>query len=346
MSTAWFCLVAFLLVGYTVLDGYDIGSGLLHLFVARSDEERRIVLRTIGPVWDGNEVWLIALGGTLFFAFPIFYASAFSGFYLEFMVLLWILIGRGISLEFRSHFSMRLWPQFWDIVFAAYSFMLAFSLGVALGNVVRGVPIGENGYFFLPLWTNGLVSGPTAIFDWYTFVLGLTSTLVFALEGSLWLTMRTKSPIRERARLLGYLLWPPVGFFTALVTFFSFYVQPIVAEHMTARPWGFVFPALGFVSYVATLGFHFGRMERLAFTAFSGFVFFMLATVAVSLFPYLLPPVAGTTRGLDVYTTSTTPYGMTVGFVWWGIGIALMLGYMYFAHRTFAGRVTLDEDGY
>jgi cytochrome d ubiquinol oxidase subunit II len=150
IGTVWFCLVAIMIAGYVVLDGFDLGAGIIHLFVARTEQERQQVLRSIGPVWDGNEVWLLAAGGTLYFAFPALYAAAFSGFYLALMMVLWLLILRGISIELRSHIESPIWKPFWDLVFGGSSALLALLYGAALGNVVRGVPLDGNGFFFLP----------------------------------------------------------------------------------------------------------------------------------------------------------------------------------------------------
>src|SRR5213076_3088953 len=141
MGDLWFCLLAFMGIMYVILDGFDLGAGAIHLLVARSDAERRLVLRSIGPVWDGNEVWLIAGGGTLYFAFPALYASSFSGFYLPLMMTLWLLILRGISIEFRNHIESPIWKPLWDTVFAGASALLAIFFGAALGNVVRGAPL-------------------------------------------------------------------------------------------------------------------------------------------------------------------------------------------------------------
>src|SRR5712672_594155 len=154
MGTIWFWLVALMLVLYVLLDGFDLGAGAIHLFVAKTDEERRQVLASIGPVWDGNEVWLLAAGGTLFFAFPLLYASAFSGFYMPLMIVLWLLILRGLSVELRMHVHEPLWRSFFDGLFFFSSALLAIFFGAALANVIRGVPLGADGYFFLPLWTN------------------------------------------------------------------------------------------------------------------------------------------------------------------------------------------------
>src|SRR5271165_6435997 len=140
METIWFCLVAVMIAMYVLLDGFDLGAGAIHFLVAKTREERRQVIATIGPVWDGNEVWLIAAGGTLYFAFPALYASSFSGFYLPLMAVLWLLILRGIAIEFRGHIGGPIWPALWDACFMASSLLLAVFYGAALGNVVRGVP--------------------------------------------------------------------------------------------------------------------------------------------------------------------------------------------------------------
>src|SRR5712664_4339818 len=154
MATFWFWTVVAMLAAYATLDGFDLGAGIIYLLVARTDEERRAVLRSIGPVWDGNEVWLIAGGGTLYFAFPLLYASSFSGFYLPLNIVLWLLVLRGIGIEFRMHIENHVWRSLFDGFFAISSALLAIFFGVALGNVVRGVPLGADHFFFEPLWTN------------------------------------------------------------------------------------------------------------------------------------------------------------------------------------------------
>src|SRR5260370_26613241 len=159
MVTFWFWTGALMLAAYATLDGFDLGAGIIYLLVARTDEERRAVLRSIGPVWDGNEVWLIAGAGVLFLAFPVLYASSFSGFYLPLMIVLWLFMLRGISLEFRNHLDSPVWAPGWDVGFAGASAALTGFLGAAIGNVVRGVPLGSTGYFFLPLWTTFRAGG-------------------------------------------------------------------------------------------------------------------------------------------------------------------------------------------
>src|SRR5512140_7900 len=187
MATAWFILLGFMLIVYVVLDGFDLGAGILHLFVARHDDERRTVLAAIGPVWDGNEVWLLAAGGLLVFAFPRVYAVAFSGFYLPLILVLWLLVLRGVSIELRSHQANPLWRQFFDVVFALSSAVLALVLGVALGNVLRGVPIDGSGFFAAPLFTNFGHGGELGAIDWYTLSVGLFALAALGAHGAMYL---------------------------------------------------------------------------------------------------------------------------------------------------------------
>ncbi|MFZ0304811.1 MAG: cytochrome d ubiquinol oxidase subunit II, partial [Terracidiphilus sp.] len=200
MGFIWFWLVAVMIVGYVVLDGFDLGVGVLHLFLARNEQERATTLRSIGPVWDGNEVWLLAGGGTLYFAFPLLYASAFSGFYLPLMIVLWLLILRGVSLELRNHIDMGVWRTLLDGVFGLASALLTIFYGAALANVIRGVPLQANGYFFLPLWTTWTPGLEPGILDWYTVIGGLVALVALTLHGALWLVLKTEGELEERAR--------------------------------------------------------------------------------------------------------------------------------------------------
>src|SRR5258707_9680718 len=200
MELIWFCLIAITIPVYGVLDGFDPGAGIVHLFVARTDSDRRQVLSSIGTVWDGNEVWLIAGGGTLYFAFPALYSAAFSGFYLALMMVLWLLILRGIAIEFRNHIDSPVWKPFWDTVFGGASALLALVFGIALGNVVRGVPLDQAGFFFEPLW------GEAGIIDWYTLIVGLAAFCALAMHGCLWVALKTEGPLSDRSRRLGRVL--------------------------------------------------------------------------------------------------------------------------------------------
>src|SRR5437588_813541 len=207
MEMVWFTIVSLMLTTYVVLDGFDLGAGAIHLLVARTDSERRTVLAAIGPVWDGNEVWLIASGGVLVFAFPRAYSAGFSGFYLPLMIVLWLLVLRGISIEFRSHQPNPLWRSFWDGTFFVSSTLLAIVLGAALGNVIRGVPLDASGFFAGPLFTNFTPSHDPGVLDWYTCLVGLFTLAVLAGHGALYLAWKTSGAVNERARELGPQLW-------------------------------------------------------------------------------------------------------------------------------------------
>src|ERR1039458_4919946 len=183
MQTTWFCLVAVMIAMYVVLDGFDLGAGIVHLLVARTDAERCTVLGSIGPVWDGNEVWLLAAGGTLYFAFPALYASSFSGFYRPLTIVVWLLILRDNSMEFRNHIEGLVWHPFWDTVFAGSSALLAIFFGAALGNLVRGVPLDRAGDFFLPLWTDFAAGPESGILDWYTVLVAIAALLTLTEIG-------------------------------------------------------------------------------------------------------------------------------------------------------------------
>src|SRR5208282_4688673 len=208
MGTIWFCLVAIMIAGYVVLDGFDIGVGILHLWLARTDDERRVLIRTIGPVWDGNEVWLVAAGGTLYFAFPLLYASSFSGFYLPLMMVLWLLMLRAIGIEFRTHMENPVWQGFFDVVFCGASALLTIFFGAALANVIRGVPLGPDGYFFEPLWTDFRVGPHPGILDWYTVMAGVIALVTLTAHGALYVALKSEGELNRRARSIAVSLWP------------------------------------------------------------------------------------------------------------------------------------------
>ena len=234
MATIWFMIVAVMVAIYVLLDGFDLGAGAVHLFIARTDEERRTVIRAIGPVWDGNEVWLLAAGGTLYFAFPLLYASSFSGFYLPLMMVLWLLMLRAIGIEFRAHIQEQVWKGFFDAIFGVSSILLAIFFGAALGNVVRGVPLNADGYFFEPLWTNWRVGAQNGILDWYTVMCGVVALVTLVVHGSLYLANKTQGELNERARNVASLLWPVQVLLTIFSLIATVYAVPHVLENYSA----------------------------------------------------------------------------------------------------------------
>ena len=342
MGTIWFCLVALMIAMYVLLDGFDLGAGAIHLLVAKSDAERRQVLASIGPVWDGNEVWLLAAGGTLYFAFPSLYASGFSGFYLPLMIVLWLLILRGTSIEFRNHIHSQVWEPLWDFLFCASSALLAVFLGAALGNVVRGVPLDASGYFFEPLWTNFQLGEQTGILDWYTVIVGALALFALVMHGSVWVQMKTSGAVSQRAAKLGMQSWWGVLALTALVTGVTFKVQPQVLVNLKAWPWGFVFPALA-VAGLAGVAFELiKKNERRAFLASCAYLTGMLTSVVFGVYPMVMP-ARNPVYSMTVASAKAGDYGLKVGLIWWVIGMFLAAGYFRFVYRSFAGKVSTDQ---
>jgi cytochrome d ubiquinol oxidase subunit II len=346
MGAVWFCLTALMLTVYVVLDGFDLGAGIVHLLIARNEEERRLISRTVGPVWDANEVWLLAAGGTLYFAFPALYAASFSGFYLPLMIVLWLLILRGISLEFRSHVTTPIWESFWDGAFFVASLLLAVFYGAALGNVVRGVPLNAHGQFFEALWTNFRPHGETGILDWYTILAGVTALVALTLHGALWVALKTEGALHERARKLAAALWWAVALFTILITWSSFLLQPHLYASFAARPWGYILPAIAVAALVATIVFL--KNESRAFYSSCIYLVGMLASVAFGLYPDVLPASTDPALSLTVENAKAADYGLKIGLVWWTIGIILATIYFVMVYRRFAGKVSAssDEHGY
>ena len=347
MGTLWYCLVAVMLAMYVVLDGFDIGAGIIHLFVARTDEERRIVIRSIGPVWDGNEVWLLAGGGTLYFAFPALYASSFSGFYLPLMMVLWLLILRGTSVEFRSHVVSDIWASFWDGLFALSGVLLAVFYGAALGNVVRGVPLDAAGRFFEPLWTNFLPGANAGVLDWFTILVGVAALATLSLHGAFWVALKTDGALNDRARSAAQVAWWAVAFLTVAITIASFRIQPLLSANFSAHVWGFVFPVLAIAGLLGMAWFLRKREERAAFLSSCAYLLGMLTSVAFSLYPRVLPASTNPAFSLTVDSAKAPEHGLHVGFAWWIVGMALATAYSIHTYRSFAGKVKLPaEEGY
>ncbi|HEX8966824.1 MAG TPA: cytochrome d ubiquinol oxidase subunit II, partial [Chloroflexota bacterium] len=237
METLWFALVALMLAVYVLLDGFDLGAGAIHPFVAKNDTERRMVYRAIGPVWDGNEVWLLAAGGTLFFTFPRLYAAGFSGFYLPLMIVLWLLMLRGLSVELRAHIHNPVWSGLWDGLFFLGSFLLAIFYGAALGNVVRGVPLDAQGYFFEPLWTDfNPAAALPGVLDWYTVLVGGLALAALVMHGANYLAFKTEAELNQRCRDVGRLAFAATVLLTLIVTVATFALRPTLLSSFGARP--------------------------------------------------------------------------------------------------------------
>jgi cytochrome d ubiquinol oxidase subunit II len=346
METLWFCLVAIMIAGYVVLDGFDLGAGIVHFCIGRTESQRRRLLKAVGPVWDGNEVWLVAGGGTLYFAFPGLYASSFSGFYLPLMMVLWLLILRGISIEFRNHLENPIWRPFFDFVFAGASALLAIFFGAALGNVIRGVPLDRTGSFFLPLWTDFRAGADAGILDWYTILVGLLAFFTLTQHGALWLALKTEDILEQRARRVASVAWYAVVALTVVVTIATFRLQPQISRNLADHPWGYVFPALALAGLLGIAVFARRADHLKAFLSSCAYIAGMLTSAAFGVFPYVLPSNTDPALGLTITNTATSAYGLKVALVWWIPGMFLVLGYSVFIYRHFAGKVRLEEEVY
>lgn len=342
METIWFMIIALMLVCYVVLDGFDIGAGIVHYFVGRDHREREVVIRAIGPVWDGNEVWLLATGGTLYFAFPALYSAAFSGFYLPLTMVLWLLILRAAGIELRHQLDNNLWTSFWDFVFSFSSILLAIFFGAALGNVVRGVPLDATGYFFEPLFTHWGVTGDTGILDWFTVLSGVVAFVALAIHGANYLAHKTDGEMNLRSRAVVSVGWYLLVAVTLASLAAVLNVRPQIIDNYYAMPVGWLIPlgvaaSLAGIKYFNTVG-----DDKKAFLSSSAYLAMMLGGAVYGLYPNVLPAL-DPAHSLTVHNAKAGAYGLGVGIVWWSIGMVIALGYFTFLFRTFKGKVSVDD---
>jgi len=346
METLWFGIVACMIAAYVVLDGFDLGAGVIYLTAARTPAERQTIMRAIGPVWDGNEVWLLAAGGTLYFAFPLLYASSFSGFYLPLMMVLWLLMLRGIGIELRAHMDNPVWRGFFDFVFCGSSALLTIFFGAALGNVVRGVPLGPDQYFFEPLWTDFRVGVDNGILDWYTILTGIIAFVTLTTHGALYIAAKTEGDLNRRSRDVARRAWPFQLILTVAGLIASVSIRPAVLDNYKHHAVGFLIPIVVFGSLAVMMHAMLKRADKMAFVASSLYVIGMLVGAAFALYPVVLPASTDPARSLTIYNASAGHHGLSVGFIWWVLGMILTVGYFFFVYRMFRGKVQLEGEGY
>jgi cytochrome d ubiquinol oxidase subunit II len=345
MAGVWFWIVEAMIATYVVLDGFDLGAGAIYLVAAKTNDERRRVLRAIGPVWDGNEVWLIAAGGTLYFAFPQLYASSFSGFYLPLTIVLWLLILRAIGIEFRTHIENHVWQSFFDVVFSFSSILLAVFFGAALGNVVRGVPLDASGYFFEPLWTNFKLSSQVGILDWYTLLIGGMALVTLTAHGSYYIALKTDADLSRRARGFALICWPVQFFLTVSALVATYFIRPDIITNYANHKIGLLVPVVVVASLALMLWANPKGKEKLAFVASSMYIAFMLVGAAFALYPVVLS-ARDPQYDLTIYNTAAGSHGLSVGLAWWTLGAVLAVSYFVFVYRMFRGKVQLGEGHY
>jgi cytochrome bd ubiquinol oxidase subunit II len=336
LNVIWFILIFVLLGGYAILDGFDLGAGVVTLFT-RDETDRRTIINAIGPVWDGNEVWLLTGGGGLFAAFPAVYATVFSGFYLALMIVLAALIFRAVGMEFRGKVDHPLWRRIWDTVFGVCSLLLAVLFGVAFGNVLRGVPIAGNGNYAGSFFD--LLNG-------FALVVGLLGLAVFTMHGAIYLCNKHVSQARPLARYAQAAWGATVVLFIA-ATVMATHSAPSLLRSGEVQP--VVWFALAALIVTATLSvpiFLRHRCYNLAFLASSIMIVAMMALAAGGLYPRLLPAVNDPTRTLTIYNSSSSHLTLLTMFIIALIGMPCVIAYTAMIHYIFRGKVILTADSY
>ena len=345
METIWFALIGLLFTLFVTLDGFDFGAGIIYRFVAKTEDERRTVLNAMGPIWDGNEVWLIIAGGTLFFAFPVAYASAFSGFYLALILLLWLLMFRGLAMELRSQLTNPLWRSFWDSMLVIGSVMISVILGAALGNLLRGVPLQVDGYFFEPLWTNFLTGPAPGLLDWYTLMMAVFVVVLFALHGANFIAFKTEGALHGRAQLVSKKMGWLVAVLAVAMALATYVARPGAIDNFLNHPVGFVLPALIFASIAAVIWLRQHNRDGAAFAASAASIVLLMLGAAFSIFPNILIATTEGVGNLTIYNAATSPYALKTGLTWFSVGAVFAAGYTIFMYRSFRGKVKLPDEG-
>jgi cytochrome d ubiquinol oxidase subunit II len=336
LNTIWFVLIGVLLSGYAVLDGFDLGVGALHLFT-KTDRDRRIMINSIGPVWDGNEVWLVTGGGALFAAFPDVYATSFSGFYLAFMLLLFALIFRAAAIEFRSKRPSERWRRTWDLSFSASSVLSSFLIGVALGNVVQGIPLTADGEY---------MGGLMGLLRPYPVMVGLTTVALFAMHGAIYVVMKTEGDLQTQVRC-----WIPrlIGLFVIcylITTGLTVALMPHMTTTLFDYPVLFVVPLLN-VLVVANIPreVHHGREFR-AFLSSCVAVVLLLALFGIGMYPDMIYSSPMAEHSLNIYNAASSPKTHKIMLIIALIGMPIVVAYTFSVYWIFRGKVVIDESSY
>ncbi len=336
LNIIWFLLVGVLIIGYAILDGFDLGVGILHLFT-RDENEKRIEMNAIGPVWDGNEVWLLTGGGALFAAFPVVYATVFSGFYIAFMLLLFALIFRAVSFEFRGKVDSPAWRKSWDYAFGIGSLLPALLYGVAIGNILRGIPIDQSGNY------TGTFIG---LLNPYAVLVGLVSLVLFTLHGSLYMTVKSDGELRKRMKGLSNKLWITFILLYIVATFLTLFEAPFLFAAILKNPLFWILFLLLLASILFIPVAVKGEKYFHAFLSSSVMIASMVGLVAVSLFPRLVPSSIDLVNSLTIYNSSSSQRTLMTMLIIALIGMPIVIGYTIFIYRIFKGKVVLHKESY
>ncbi|WP_299779240.1 cytochrome d ubiquinol oxidase subunit II [uncultured Formosa sp.] len=355
MELFWYIVLMTMLAVYVILDGYDFGAGIIHLFFAKTEKDKKTITSAIGPFWDANEVWLIASGGVLFFAFPTLYASSFSGFYLPLIMILWLLIFRAIGLELRGQVHNHMWEAIWDKAFGISSLLLALFFGVALGNVVRGVNLGnvvdgvsthEAHYFFLPLWnpTFSPQAEELGIIDWFTLLLGIISVVALTIHGANWVIFKTNSDLNEKLKKVVFNLNIVLVVLVVISLLIWHIIEPNPFHNFIDKPWLIIFPLITLTGLFGLFKVKTFKKHGLGFLFSSLFLLGGLTSTVASIFPKVLPSTNSINPDLTLYSVAAHEYGLTVGLYWFPVAALLVAVYMFIQYKVFNGK--MDDIGY
>ncbi len=332
----WFILIAVLFIGYIILDGFDLGVGM-HILSAKNDRERRILLNSIGPIWDGNEVWLITAGGATFAAFPHVYATIFSGYYTAFMLFLLVLIIRGVSMEFRSKVEDAKWRNIWDMLFMVSSFLIALLLGVAFANVAAGLPIDAQMEYH---------GGLLPLLNPYAVVFGLMGIAALRLHGNLWLLVKTEGDLQQNIRkssMTDYVIFMVIYIATLAYTYVS---QPHLFTNYASAPVLYAVPLLAVIAALAVPTFLKKEAHLPAFLVFSTSIALSLLIFIVGMFPNFVISSTNPEYSLNAYNSASSTGTLSTMFIIALIGVPLILVYQVIIYRIFRGKVKLEESSY
>ncbi len=336
LNLVWFGLLGVLLTGYAILDGFDLGVGILHP-LAGTERDRRIFVNAIGPLWDGNEVWLVTFGGALFAMFPEAYATVFSGFYLAFMALLCALITRAVSLEFRGKVESAAWRRAWDWGFFGSSLLATLLFGVATGNAILGIPLDERGVF-----TGGFLDlvGP------YPILVGLLAVALFAMHGSVFLFLKTEGAVQER---LGRWMWHTWGIFLVLyllTTMYTMAAVPTALDNFEKHPWGAAIVVVNVLAIANVPRALFQKRYGQAFLSTTTTIACMVFLFGMAIFPNLVTAKNDPGMSLTIYNAASSVTTLKIGLLFAAIGMPFVLAYTGVIYWTFRGKVVLSDHSY
>ncbi len=336
LNTIWFLIVGALLSGYAILDGFDLGVGALHL-LTKSDIDRRLSINSIGPVWDGNEVWLVTAGGALFAAFPDVYATVFSGFYSAFMLLLFVLIFRAVAIEFRSKQESKRWRAAWDRAFSISSIVIALLMGVALGNIITGIPLAQNKEF---------IGSFIGLLSPFALLVGITNVSLFMMHGAIYLVMKTAGELQIQVRgwVNNTIIFFVICFVTTTMATLIYYPQMLI--HFKEMPALFLIAILNMLVIANIPREIYKGNDFKAFLSSSASIALLLLLFAIGIFPNLVLSNPNPEHSLTIYNAASSQKTLMIMLIMAIIGIPFVLSYTIVIHRVFKGKVKLDDTSY